>query len=1004
MKRLTALLGTLLLLALAACGGADQAASLERGKTVAPAAAAKLPPLPGVQRSSPSRITAAFEATRKGNAAWSISPGVSFASTSAVFAPGSDELQWALYRFDAVPEDLVTALSFNLSGVTIASQAWFAVSDYQQGSWSFLPSQTASGSIPLSFAAGQNTSPSGQIYVAVAAFDNDAFNLLDLSLEFANRYPVSGQVHDELGNPISGALISTTLDDEGVFSDAGGNFTLPTIPDGTWHIMATKDSHVFYNNPQEISVSGAALSGVEFTGYRDLSHLTNFQGPEPNNDFSAATVISPDSVTNDSVSVVDDDTDWFRVSFAGPGPHYVKVTFSAAVLFPEVNVYDGDTRYIEGNYFGQQKTIYLPLPVFDTPAERLIEVVCQGGGGSYTLSFGTDPLNRLEGDIVDNSGPLDCSLVKVDISDGLDEISFLSTESQPAYSLYLPPNIYVVTPSDPDYDFNPLSQNANLALGDQLDVDFSATASSVGDSFEPNDDAVGAEQLTLPFSSTPGTLAGGGMDTADFYRVLPAAGKFMRARLTFEGNLSETQVEGVQLDILSETEIPVSGFGFGPGYWESRTSQPCVDDPYYVRVLFSAQRKVSYSLLIEEFDGTTVQVTADIDGTPLPDVRISNYILPQGLRFPQYDYTDQSGQTSLQMGIEQGEQLGLEAYRFGMDIDRHTQILTAGPDPLTASFSATAAASTDKLEPNGFFAPVSVSVPLQLEATVDDVTDEDDMYEFASSGETYRLSYSADPGLSVSVIVNDQANFQLANVEGTGGDIYFKSGSSATSIRVFAEDGFGRYQLSCEAAPAFFITGTVTDDVPAESNPGFIKLLGTALTANYSDPDGQYVIGPVPPGDYNLVCIAPNYMTDNSPVQVSITNADAVQNFDLIYVNQDANEPNNDDLSAVSISDNSPISGNLDTQNPVDGSDTADWYKFTASGPGVARLSFSTDLLDMAFPDIVVSYATLDKLVSFDQADTNGQISGDFYIPAAGTYFVRVVDDNAIYSLSVNFP
>ncbi|MCC7478830.1 carboxypeptidase regulatory-like domain-containing protein [bacterium] len=1011
MTRLRAALSLALALLLASCGG-NEDTGLLLGRSAGPDASAQasLPKLPPVKDYDPARIAAAFEATRLGSQADQSGPGVTFASGTAIFAPLADQLAWTIYRFDGVPTDEVTSLDFTLSDVSTQSQAWFAVSDYLSQSWRFLAPQSASGSIPLSFAPGQLTSASGQIYIAVVGYDLDDFRLHDLTLGFSNRFSVSGQVLDQDGAPLPGVLVTTTLDEGGVVTDAGGTFTLPTIPDGNWHIMATKDSHVFFANPQLVTVAGAPVSGVVFTGYDNASHFELLQGPEPNNIPDDALPLELDSPHFDSLSAIDDKQDCFVLSFDNPGSYYIKLKSNQRVLFPQVRWEYTETYEGSSSPWGMHNTCYLGIDIAEAPATRRIRIDCQGGGGTYTLTLEAGRLSRLEGQLVDDllSPSEVIAAAKVGFSDGIDEGFVYSVNQNPNYSLLLPPNVYNVIPEDADYTFDPPLQNANLAAGDQLNVNFEAAPVSFSDPYEPNDNAPSATPLTLPVDIPTGGLAVGGSENADYYIVTPEAGKFLRAVVTLRDGGGFSEHINFGLSILDQGQSYLPGVCQRPDAWESRTPTPCDGNPYYVVVASNDLRAHAYGLTIEEFDGTTVSVLCEVDGQPLSDARIDNYILPLELRQQEQRKTGPDGRTDLALGLMQGEQLYLEAFRYGMEFNRQTLTIPAGVDQLEVVFSADGANGLDRLEPNRFGEPGQLTLFSNLSATLDHETDPEDSYIFSSGGQMIRITFGSSGGSDGSLeqfyTIYDQDENELGSYRGFDGSFIFESGSSSSRIEIYCDGGSGSYDLSVEPVEAYYITGQLSHDVPAEELQAGLRIVGREIEPDWLS-ETDYRIGPLEPGTYSLECYAVNY--DVSPanvVSVEISNADVVQDFSLSYSYFDAGEPNNDLIDATPLADGTPFVASLDSENPTDGNDDFDCYQIQASGSGLAKVKVSLAAAWYRDVHCYLLNSLEEQIAESYSSNKSGVMELDLFLPTAGTYYVVLDSSDMDYELTVQHP
>lgn len=91
-------------------------------------------------------------------------------------------------------------------------------------------------------------------------------NTLDLTLEGGAE--VRGRVVDEGGAPVPGARVSLregwrSWDLPRGVSGADGSFTLTSVADGTYHLLAEKEGYARNEEGQEVTVAGSSVGGVE---------------------------------------------------------------------------------------------------------------------------------------------------------------------------------------------------------------------------------------------------------------------------------------------------------------------------------------------------------------------------------------------------------------------------------------------------------------------------------------------------------------------------------------------------------------------------------------------------------------------------------------------------------------------------------------------------------------------------------------------------------------------
>ena len=142
----------------------------------------------------------------------------------------------------------------------------------------------------------------------------------------------------------------------------------------------------------------------------------------------------------------------------------------------------------------------------------------------------------------------------------------------------------------------------------------------------------------------------------------------------------------------------------------------------------------------------------------------------------------------------------------------------------------------------------------------------------------------------------------------------------------------------------------------------------------------------------------------DSPAQVTISNADVTQDFNLTYANGDNGEPNNDKLTATPLADNTPLAACLDGANPIDGDDSEDWFKFDTSGPGLVKITVKQSAAWYSSIDLEL-FDSLDSTLWQTSSElANGNLEADLYLPSAGTYYVQLSSGDQDYVLIVNYP
>lgn len=995
-------LSTLLVL-LAACGGGDQSAPVTALPDL-PAAVtdlASLPALPPGGRFHPARITSAVTATRTGDQAVDFSPAsVTLAGAQALFDVGPGEMGFAVFEFVGSPSDELASVEYVVSNRDFNHSVYVAISNYAEGAWEFFGrrNQDTAQLVPTG-GEGDYASPTGYSYVAVFAFDDGDFDLDFVRVTYGNRYPVSGQVLNRAGIGIGDVLISSSLGIPPVVTDATGSFTLPAVPDGSWHLMATKAGWVFFDNPTTVAVSGADVGGVEFLGERNLSHLDPLEDEEPNDVWWQAPEHNETDIIEEWLSASDDPVDCYAFAFNTPGVYYLRYEGDHSLLFPNIAMRDLDGNFIDQSEWIRSGVLYMPFTIADS-RWIVLEVSCQGGGGQYTLSTGSGPLYGISGSVT-AGGELEFACVGMDAPGELTYV-YAHDWSGDYESLYRLPAVYTVS-ADPlgedPYTYLMNHFSIDITAGDATGVDFSGFASFLADEYEPNDtDATAYEIAALPFETTlPANI--GDTDADDWYKVTPTAGKWVVVCLHYNYGINEYDLRTVYMNVENHDSTEAYwSFSTNPGS-EVRFG-PCDGNEYYIHVWTTDNRRHGINLSVEEYDGYQVDIGGLWGSFGIMNARVDVHNF-------EYDwmrtyYTANTGRTEIPFKFKDGETLHAEFFRYGLTCDRYTDTITVeGADELVW-FRAVEDGAGDHWEPNDSYGKL-VAYPLSSSATISAMTDPIDKYVFTP--------LSADPLHVVIESAPDDMEFQALLLEhnpevylgayswqGNAEFLLNTSGTIMHRLEIACNGGEGSYHIVLNESPGYMLSGKVLDSTsnPVEDAYVYDPAYGRVWESGWSAEE-DYELGPFAPGTYDIYVYAANYeAAPASPWEVTFSNSDISQDFTLNVNVTDVGEPDDDWTMAIPVA-----SGVAQTMNLNNDTDTQDWRMFTA-GPGLISLNITME--DWAGNVNLALYDT-DGTTQLENSNSFG--AGfqriDYYLPVLGTYYICAWGGANEYTLTADY-
>jgi hypothetical protein len=999
----------MLLLALISCGGNSNRMQLSSGPVadslIDVSLREGLPAIPDPGMFQLPRMTAAIESEARLNGMQSEQDQLtSINGTSRDFNSAPNAVAYALYRFVGAPGEAIDAVQVAASALSPGGTIYVALGNYATNRWQFFtPSTSLTSDYPFPVATSDYTSPvSGSIFVLVAVYGGDTATIDSVALNFTTRFGISGTVQDIAGNGIQGVVMSVGILGQMAITDANGNFTLGGLPDGNWMLYATASSYTFYSNPQLAVVAGGNVSGMLYIGHQTASNFLPRDPLGPNNDFYQANDVDLEAgPISDSLSVVDDRNDFFRFTVNTPGSYVLQFSDQDHnLVYPSMTLYNQYYSFINSNGSALSGALCVPFTTYSVPATYVVQVSCNAaGGGDYELSLipsGVSALSGTVSTIVFELGGAE--LLVTEDGSGLETIYTMSPFAGPGstYGDWLRRNVdATVVPISDSYTYAPTSINAALSGGDVMNADFLATVVPIGDSYEPNPDALAADAngaLALPYNSDGNDdLSFGNTDAQDWYRVEPAAGQGLRAVIDF-GDYRE---DAASLFIVWNDGFSVLANG---EKFNNRLTAilPSLTDGghYYIGVatLGSQMMLLPYTMRIETFTAREVIVRTDFDGQPIGGALVD-------LRDDQFghrrsSYTDTLGET-FPFICEQGSDVFVEIFRWGMDFDRQTRRITVPNADSTHVFEASSSLSLDSYEPNDDFtaAPTLPALPTSVYATLDPATDFTDNYKIQlTSNDPVGLTVNGLPGdTSLTVVLYDDVlNFVTVLTLNNGRTVFF----DPMAINEYTLQLFGgfpdiQYGLDIHQEPAFTISGSSLDDIFLNPVLGNVLYIQETDTRIYPDGAGLYESPLLAPGTYTIETWAPGYIAP-PPSVLTITNTGLVENFLLtLDPGADNYEPMNDAPPGVLL----PADGTLSLPNTIGvGGDLNDYFNFQGFTGKIyiVRLEWAQPwyydayILDVSSPSLVSMGNSFNFGLGFQELS--------FLAPEDGLYTILVPD------------
>ena len=937
------------LMMLAACGGSPD------GKTMLqPAGTGAVPELSGLelpqlpQDEVPpvlQRITAAVDIAIDGAQYDSASPNTQIVEDSLLFTPPADGMAWAMYRFGGTPGEGIDACSFSAEPST---EFYFGIADYVEQRWHFFAAQTETGgSFDLSgFEPGRYQSPAGNTYLVAVTANEATLSLHEVRLTYSDRFTVTGMVVDKENQPVAGVLIATPLGGQSSVTNALGQYALSGMPDGSWPIVATKDGWTFYDQPTLVTVAGANTTAPQMVGDPHGSRFENKDVDPQNNSPQDPPSWDTSAPLEETLSVIDDPVDVYRISISEPGPYHLLFSNpDRRIIFPYVQVLPlvrSDTPLGQSyNVFTGSFAIGFNVAV--APQELKVYVGASAGGGAYTMDVQPGATYSIGGSIAEDSDTLVGTYLQMtNPSAQLDmDMYMFGGYAKALFTPYWLPGMTTVTPQVAGYEFEPAFHNVDFQ-GETLDLDFAVTAGTFQDSHEPNGEQGTAPQLTVPYEAAdPMSINPAMNDYNDIYKIDPEPGKGLRVRVDFEDN----QADGTRLYCsVSDSD--------GRYYYGLQSSTGLVvhlpglttDQLYYVSVGNIDDPAVSYQLYVDQFDAAPLRLAARV----LPDLLIPDaefHIHDENFNVPLFTIAEDSGYTP-SICLPEGTILNIECRRYGMALDGQTRRIVVGSTPQDVIFDAESQLP-DSFEPNNDDESgdvhALVNTPITIDATIGNLGDFRDTYSITPQGSMpFKIELAAaDPAFQIAIELYDSEGQEVLDVELRSGQAAYapNDGAAGQVLALRGRVEGAHYSLSISEAPAYHISGLFTDSGAAPIPHGRVYNATTGRTY-ITEGNGTYISEMLPPGTYQIEWQAINFDPPSGSDEIVIGGANVIFNVSgLDPLSTDDYEPNNEPAQAYVLTLDTAYTANVGDQLA---SDYYDWYSIDATAGQFLRIELST--------------------------------------------------------------
>lgn len=957
-----------------------------------------------------SRVPAVSSLSLAGASFNEASGNVTAGSTAADYNPLAGTSEYAIWRFLGTPQDSIGTVSVTIDSAEAGARYWVAVADYSSGRWDWRGGKEDGSGFETDLAGspGQHSSAAGYIYVAVLSDTDKALSVGSVSIEYLQRYNVSGVVLDMQDRPLEGVLVTTNLaDPQQVFSAADGSFSLAGIPNGNWAVMATLAGHEFFPAATNVTVADADTSGLVLRGNPRVSGLVGSDEFEPNDFFANASDMGSGPLTGASLGILDDPVDYYSFEVPQEGWYYLEFIGDDSILFPDIKLQNDESANRVASDFTVLSGATWVGYYFQRPGTYYASVGCEAGAGQYSLSIKPGQTHSFGCYIEDTGDPGDgddgifeslrSSRIELRLPDAT--CTLYSSGNGYVSMRHVAPQEATIVPVDPLYTFSPAQEEHDFSTADLVDLDFNVSAVAPDDPMEPNNDNSNATQLVLPLSAPiTGWIGGESLtnDEYDVFRFESSGNKhlFVQVRFPQNGPLRFIDSGGLELrdslgnnyTLLADSIFQIDG-----------RSQVALPAQEYFLTLNMDGNLMPYEIWIEEYDPLSLSAYYEYKGVPLEDVKFSYITADASIMNLEYCF---AGLAEVEDKFRPGERVLVHHQRHGMQFDPEYEWVEFGTQDI--QLTPTATPSTDKLEPSDVFADVpEVQFPVQVEASCSSSTDNYDYYMFSLQGPeslVVQLGCSS-PDALVRLRFSKAPSSQVIYEHIGRGDhsFYYRTpdpGDYIVEVSVAnAVDLDYSLQINKAGFNVYSISGSLDNGEPSENYlRGYIL---NHTTGEYREATGSsYLLGYYPNGSYEIQWqISNRNITPSGKTTIAISNADAVLDYSAVYSDKDSNEPNDNSGSAALLTLPVDLTANLDYDNDYlpGGRDTADYYKFIAPTDGHIELQSMHQENSPAEYDISLFEGNISTLVNIGKFSPDGSSQTmRWNVKAGETYFVKV--------------
>jgi len=419
--------------ALAGCGGtAAERVALDQPSAVP--FADMLPPVPR-DAGGGHQASVAQTNTVNGIDSFSQSGGAMADGTGMNLPSAAGGIQWSIYRYMTGGNTPVSM--FVDYTVHTGTSTWLGVADFVRGAW-VIDGPYASGDVKT--LSSNNMSPGGDLFFLVVTYDGTDTTVDSATITVdtgAPRFNISGTVLADGATPLAGVTMTLTPGGSTVLTDASGVYTFANVLDGDYTIAPSLSGYSFSPTSSPVTVSGAAVSGVDFTALAVLGH------------FVGGTVLLDGTTPLANVTMT-----------LTPGGTTVLTNASGVYGFNDV---------ADGSY-----TVAPSLANHNFTPTSKPAVVSGADVSGVDFSATAIPQSYSISGTVKKDGTSPLANVTMTLTPGG---TTATTNASGVYTFNgVSAGSYTVTPSLANYNFTPTSKPVNVSNSNVTGVDFSATA------------------------------------------------------------------------------------------------------------------------------------------------------------------------------------------------------------------------------------------------------------------------------------------------------------------------------------------------------------------------------------------------------------------------------------------------------------------------------------------------------------------------------------------------